>query len=120
MVMGAVCTRACRFCSVDTGNPHGWLDSEEPQNVARTVDLMKLKYVVLTSVNRDDLPDGAARWEPAVGHVPLAFDHDAIVTAAVERVRGKLWWSNVAVGVLEPAFTLAQARCAYEAIAGAG
>jgi len=61
MVMGAVCTRACRFCSVDTGNPHGWLDSEEPQNVARTVDLMKLKYVVLTSVNRDDLPDGGAK-----------------------------------------------------------
>jgi lipoic acid synthetase len=60
MLMGAVCTRACRFCSVDTGNPHGWLDAEEPQNAARTVELMKLKYVVLTSVNRDDLPDGGA------------------------------------------------------------
>jgi lipoic acid synthetase len=61
MLMGAVCTRACRFCSVDTGNPHGWLDPEEPENAARTVELMKLKYVVLTSVNRDDLPDGGAR-----------------------------------------------------------
>lgn len=61
MLMGAVCTRACRFCSVDTGNPRGWLDVEEPQNVARTVELMKLKYVVLTSVNRDDLPDGGAK-----------------------------------------------------------
>jgi lipoic acid synthetase len=60
MLMGAVCTRACRFCSVDTGNPHGWLDREEPANAARTVELMKLKYVVLTSVNRDDLPDGGA------------------------------------------------------------
>ncbi len=60
MVMGAVCTRACRFCSVDTGNPHGWLDVEEPANVARSVSLMKLKYVVLTSVDRDDLPDGGA------------------------------------------------------------
>lgn len=60
MLMGAVCTRACRFCSVDTGNPHGWLDAEEPLNSARTVQLMKLKYVVLTSVNRDDLPDGGA------------------------------------------------------------
>ncbi len=60
MLMGAVCTRACRFCSVDTGNPHGWLDAEEPENAARTVELMKLKYVVLTSVNRDDLPDGGA------------------------------------------------------------
>ena len=60
MLMGAVCTRACRFCAVDTGNPRGWLDAEEPQNVAHTVELMRLKYVVLTSVNRDDLPDGGA------------------------------------------------------------
>ncbi len=60
MVMGAVCTRACRFCSVDTGNPHGWLDAQEPANVARSVALMKLKYVVLTSVDRDDLTDGGA------------------------------------------------------------
>ena len=37
MLMGAVCTRACRFCSVDTGNPHGWLDPEEPANAARSV-----------------------------------------------------------------------------------
>ncbi|HEY1313857.1 MAG TPA: lipoyl synthase [Steroidobacteraceae bacterium] len=60
MLMGAVCTRACRFCAVDTGNPRGWLDPEEPQNVARSVALMGLKYVVLTSVNRDDLDDGGA------------------------------------------------------------
>src|SRR5690349_13031569 len=60
MLMGAVCTRACRFCSVDTGNPRGWLDADEPQNVAHTVELMGLKYVVLTSVNRDDLEDGGA------------------------------------------------------------
>ena len=61
MLMGAVCTRACRFCSVDTGNPRGWLDAEEPENTARSVELMKLKYIVLTSVNRDDLPDGGAQ-----------------------------------------------------------
>jgi lipoic acid synthetase len=60
MLMGAVCTRACRFCSVDTGNPHGWLDVDEPENAARSVELMKLKYVVLTSVDRDDLSDGGA------------------------------------------------------------
>jgi lipoic acid synthetase len=45
---------------VDTGNPRGWLDAEEPANAARTVELMGLRYVVLTSVNRDDLPDGGA------------------------------------------------------------
>jgi lipoyl synthase len=60
MLMGAVCTRACRFCAVDTGNPRGWLDPEEPENVARSVELMRLKYVVLTSVDRDDLADGGA------------------------------------------------------------
>ena len=60
MLMGAVCTRACRFCSVDTGNPRGWLDADEPAHVAASVELMRLKYVVLTSVNRDDLPDGGA------------------------------------------------------------
>ena len=60
MLMGSVCTRACRFCAVDTGNPQGWLDPEEPANAARTVALMGLGYVVLTSVNRDDLPDGGA------------------------------------------------------------
>jgi len=60
MVMGAVCTRACRFCAVDTGNPKGWLDAEEPLNSAKAVSLMGLEYVVITSVDRDDLPDGGA------------------------------------------------------------
>jgi lipoic acid synthetase len=60
MLMGEVCTRACRFCAVDTGNPRGWLDADEPANAARTVQLMRLGYVVLTSVNRDDLADGGA------------------------------------------------------------
>ena len=60
MLMGDVCTRACRFCAVNTGNPGGWLDEQEAQNTARSVQLMNLKYVVLTSVNRDDLPDGGA------------------------------------------------------------
>jgi lipoic acid synthetase len=60
MLMGDVCTRACRFCAVNTGNPKGWLDEHEPENAARSVQLMNLKYVVLTSVNRDDLPDGGA------------------------------------------------------------
>jgi lipoic acid synthetase len=61
MLMGRVCTRACQFCAVDTGNPRGWLDPDEIENAAHTVDLMNLDYVVLTSVDRDDLPDGGAR-----------------------------------------------------------
>ncbi len=61
MLMGSVCTRACKFCSVDTGNPNGWLDKDEPEKTAAAVSIMDLKYVVLTSVNRDDLPDGGAQ-----------------------------------------------------------
>jgi lipoyl synthase len=60
MLMGSVCTRACQFCAVDTGNPKGWLDPDEPEKVADLVSRMKLGYVVLTSVNRDDLEDGGA------------------------------------------------------------
>jgi lipoic acid synthetase len=60
MLMGDVCTRACRFCAVNTGNPQGWLDLDEPEHTGRSVQLMGLKYVVLTSVNRDDLRDGGA------------------------------------------------------------
>jgi lipoic acid synthetase len=60
MVLGEVCTRACRFCNVKTGNPEGWLDADEPRQVAESSALMKLKYVVITMVDRDDLPDGGA------------------------------------------------------------
>src|SRR5688572_19850469 len=79
MLMGAVCTRACRFCSVDTGNPRGWLDAEEPENTARSVELMKLKYIVLTSVNRDDLPDGGAEhYAAAIRAIKLRTPHVAV------------------------------------------
>lgn len=60
MLMGSVCTRACRFCAVATGNPKGLLDPDEPRLAAESVFLMGLTYVVLTSVDRDDLPDGGA------------------------------------------------------------
>jgi len=60
MLMGSVCTRACSFCAVDTGNPGGWLDPDEPANAAESVRLMGLRYLVLTSVDRDDIADGGA------------------------------------------------------------
>ena len=69
MLMGDVCTRACRFCSVNTGNPRGWLDLEEPVNTAKAVQLMGLAYVVLTSVNRDDLPTAAGHYAETVREV---------------------------------------------------
>ena len=61
MIMGDTCTRACKFCAVDTGNPHGWLDADEPEHCADSAEIMGLKYIVITSVDRDDLPDGGAQ-----------------------------------------------------------
>jgi lipoic acid synthetase len=60
MILGDTCTRACRFCHVKTGDPAGLLDQNEPQEVAESVRSMKLNYLVLTMVDRDDLPDGGA------------------------------------------------------------
>ena len=61
MLLGDVCTRACKFCAVDTGNPRRRLDKKEPRKVALSIKKMLLKYAVLTSVNRDDLKDGGAK-----------------------------------------------------------
>ena len=59
MVLGDTCTRACRYCAVTSGRPSG-LDLEEPERLARTVARLGLRYCVITSVDRDDLPDGGA------------------------------------------------------------
>ncbi len=60
MLMGDTCTRGCKFCHVKTGNPRGALDPAEPENVSSAIAELGLTYVVLTSVDRDDLPDGGA------------------------------------------------------------
>jgi lipoic acid synthetase len=60
MIMGEICTRACAFCNVATGLPTA-LDPDEPANVAKAVEQMGLNHIVITSVDRDDLPDGGAR-----------------------------------------------------------
>ena len=57
MLMGEVCTRGCRFCAVKTGNPRGKIDNEEPEKVGWAISKMGLEYVVLTSVDRDDMAD---------------------------------------------------------------
>ncbi len=60
MILGDTCTRACRFCAVNTGDPGGTVDPLEPARVARAIAQLGLNYVVITSVDRDDLPDGGA------------------------------------------------------------
>jgi len=59
MILGDICTRNCRFCAVNNGSPNP-INPSEPENVANAVKEMRLKYVVITSVTRDDLPDGGA------------------------------------------------------------
>lgn len=66
MILGNICTRACRFCATETGKPL-CVDVNEPVKIARSIKLMKLKHCVITSVDRDDLPDGgAAIWAETV------------------------------------------------------
>lgn len=62
LLMGSTCTRACAFCQVDKGHAPMPLDPKEPEKIAESVKLLGLRYVVLTSVARDDLPDGGAGW----------------------------------------------------------
>lgn len=70
MLMGDTCTRGCRFCNVKTGNPKGLLDTKEPIKVATALSKMDLEYVVLTSVDRDDLPDeGAGHFAKTITHL---------------------------------------------------
>ncbi len=59
LILGNICTRSCRFCNIATGKPKA-VDIDEPKRVARAVDIMNLKHAVITSVNRDELPDGGS------------------------------------------------------------
>lgn len=66
MILGDICTRSCKFCATKTGKPQP-ADPNEPKKVANSVRLLKLKHVVITSVDRDDLPDGgAAHWAETI------------------------------------------------------
>ncbi len=84
MILGDVCTRACRFCSVRSGDPRGFVDVAEVERLAKAVAELGLRYVVITSVARDDLPDGGA----------------SVFAAAVRRLRRV----GVLVEVLVPDF----------------
>jgi lipoic acid synthetase len=98
MIMGSVCTRACQFCAVDTGNPGGWLDPEEPGNAARSVRLMDLRYVVITSVDRDDLADGGAAHYAACVREIKRLNPDTRVEALTPDFRGRLSDVDTVIG----------------------
>jgi lipoic acid synthetase len=69
MILGDICTRACKFCATKTGKPHP-PDPDEPERLAESIRIMKLKHCVITSVDRDDLPDGGASfWAGTIKHI---------------------------------------------------
>ncbi len=92
MIMGEICTRACAFCNVRTGQPEA-LDADEPARVADAVAQLGLRHVVITSVDRDDLADGGARHFAAVIHALRAASPDTtieILTPDFLRKRGAI------------------------------
>ena len=88
MILGDICTRGCRFCATKTGHPLP-PDPEEPRQVAESISLMKLRYVVVTSVTRDDLPDGgAAHWAATVEAI-RAQNPDAVIELLIPDLDAK-------------------------------
>ena len=85
-------------------DPRGWIPS--------------IAYLALVPP-ATEAPDPSARWLPARQSPGLAFDHDDVLAAAVDRLEGKLWWSNITVGILPGPFVLSDARRVYQAIAQA-
>jgi len=88
MLLGDTCTRGCRFCAVASGNPRGAVDPFEPVKVAETVADLGLTYVVLTSVDRDDLPDGGAAHFAQTVRAIKAKDPGIVVETLVPDFRG--------------------------------
>jgi len=87
MILGDICTRSCGFCDVKTGRPEG-LDREEPFRVAEAVHTLRLRHAVITSVNRDELPDGgAAVWAETIRQVK-AQNPGCTVEALIPDFRG--------------------------------
>jgi 8-oxo-dGTP diphosphatase len=84
-------------------DPRGWIPS--------------IAYLALVPPDTEPT-DESARWIRAHGRRRLAYDHRTLLKSAIERLEGKLWWSNIAVGILPGSFTMSDARRVYEAIAG--
>ncbi len=106
LLMGPVCTRSCAFCQVDKGHAPMPLDPQEPQKIAEAVQLLGLKYVVLTSVARDDLTDGGASWfAKVIAHTRCLNPETQIEVLTSDFWGGKesseLWRSRMATVVKE-------------------
>ena len=74
MILGDLCTRYCRFCAVNRGDPAGKIDASEPTRVAQAINELGLKYAVITSVTRDDLKDGGSAFAETVRAIHSSSD----------------------------------------------
>ena len=131
MILGETCTRGCRFCSVNTGKPGGTVDPNEPENTAISLMEMGLAYVVLTMVDRDDLPDGGAaqvaatvrrikHYSPALRVETLVGDFlgaETDVETVVREGRPDVFAHNVEV-VPRLQRTIRDARCSWDRSVG--
>jgi len=88
MILGEICTRNCKFCGVKTGNPLN-PDPEEPRRIAESVRIMQLKHAVITSVDRDDLPDlGASFWAETIREIKT-LNPDTSIEVLIPDFQGK-------------------------------
>lgn len=127
MILGDTCTRGCRFCAVNTGDPAGVLDPREPENVGRALGEMGLAYIVLTMVDRDDLLDGGAdhvartvqrikHYSPDMLVETLVGDFQGVrsdIATVVREGRPDVFAHNVEV-VPELQRTMRDARCTWK------
>ena len=126
MLLGDVCTRGCRFCSVTTGHPRGAVDGREPEHVARAIAAMGLTYVVLTMVNRDDLLDGGAGHVAATVRRLRELREDILIETLVGDFQGHGGPIDTVVDAAPDVFahnievvsrlsrTIRDARCGYQ------
>lgn len=92
MLMGDVCTRGCKFCAVKTGNPKGQLDLQEPEKVAYAISKLGLRYVVITSVDRDDLPDhGSEHFAKTIRNLKI-HDPELLIEVLTPDFLGNREW----------------------------
>ena len=100
LILGDTCTRSCGFCAIKTGRPAA-LDRGEPERVARAIETLKLQHVVITSVNRDELPDGGAEIFAETIRLSRQYTPDCGIEVLIPDFKG-VWWALQIVMDAEP------------------
>jgi lipoic acid synthetase len=91
LILGDTCTRSCGFCAIKTGRPKA-VDQDEPERVARVIETLQLKHTVITSVNRDELPDGGASIFAELIRRSHEYSPDCSIEVLIPDFKG-VWWA---------------------------